>query len=157
MNYYEITQLLKDTFDTLGRTNVVTMGQTDQIDLKRTEIYPLAHIAPQPASRSQRTIDWAFTITIADLIDFNDDFLRDQPEPFFGRDNSQDVIAESFLTAETFIDTLNRGTTAQNNNVRAVASSTITPFTDRFNNVLAGVEFTFTITTPNSSVANGIC
>lgn len=157
MNYYEITQLLKDTFDGLGRTSVVTMGETDTIDLKRTEIFPLAHIAPQPAGRAERTIDWVFTITLCDIIDTNDEFIRDQPEPFFGRNNTQDVIAESFLTAETFIDTLNRGSVAQQNNVRASASTTLTPFADRFNNHLAGVEFTLTIQTPNSSVANGIC
>ena len=156
MTFYQITEAIRDTARGLGRIQGMTMGDLSEIDLRRTSLFPLLHMTVNPVERSERINTWSFTITICDKVDFSKEALEDQADPWLGTDNRQDVISDCMLSAERIIDIMTRGDLVDTG-IKANAVSSIIPFTDRMNNMLAGVEFTMTINAPNSSVSNGIC
>ena len=156
MNYYEITDTIRQELMATNEIKVVTHGSIEDVDLARQTIYPLAHITPSSAQTTDKTIQWSFTIVVMDIVDFNKYDLRDQDNPFYGTDNKQDVLNYVMYTLQKMVDRFRRGTPFSDL-VRLAAEPTYEPFVDRYENLLAGWSITLQLETPNTSVDYGIC
>ena len=156
MTYYEITEVLYDTL-TDSRVNFTTIshGSIEDVDLARQTIFPLAHITPSTATLNQRTISYSMNIAALDIVDFNKDDLRDESQPFYGTDNKMDVLNDLIVRLQIAADIIRRK--LSDSNITIDENISLTPFVDRFENLLAGWETTFTITIPSSAVRQGAC
>jgi hypothetical protein len=156
MNYYEITNTIRQELEATNQIKVVTHGSLEDVDLARQTIYPLAHITPSAAATTEKTIQWSFSIVVMDIVDFNKYDLRDQENPFYGTDNKQDVLNTIMYALQKMVSRFRRGT-PYSNLVRLVSEPTYEPFVDRYENLLAGWSIQLQLETPNTDVDYGIC
>lgn len=156
MTYYEITEVLHDTLmDSRVNFTTITHGSIEDVDLARQTLFPLAHITPSTATLNQRTISYSMNIAALDIVDFNKDDLRNETNPFYGTDNKMDVLNDLIVRLQIAADIIRRK--LSDNNITIDENITFSPFVDRFENLLAGWETTFTITIPSSAVRQGAC
>lgn len=156
MTYYQITQLMYDTLkDSRVDFRTITHGSLEDVDLARQTIFPLAHVTPSTATLNPKTISFSINIAALDIVDFNKDDLRDEPHPFRGTDNKMDVLNDLCIKLQIAADIIRRK--LSDNNIDIDDTIQLTPFVDRFENLLAGWETSFTITIPNSAIQQGVC
>lgn len=154
--YFGITDALRKAFSTTSRVNTITHGNLDLVDLKRQNIYPLVHVVSNGVTFGERTTDYAFGVTIMDIVDFDRSDPADEFEPFYGDDNAQDILHDLGITIELALDKLRRGELFDdmfrlNGDVGGVA------FINEGENVLAGYNVTINVTSLNASVTDGLC
>ena len=147
MNHvYDILDTLKTTLRGTRGVNTVTFGQLSDIDLDKTTIYPLSHIVLDSTRHSGNTLSFDIKILMADIVDVNKseaDF-----DDFYGNDNLQDVLNTQFEVGNRLVTLLKRGDLFANL-YRVTSDATLTPFIERFSNVLAGYELEVTIEMKN--------
>ena len=144
--FYQITKALNDELKTAG-FNTVTFGDITQVDLKRQTIYPLAHITPDVVTSQDATLNYSFQVLGMDLIDFNKDDVDDENVPFYGIDNKQDVLHDILLRLQQAVEQFKRGDQFDAL-MQLQEPMAYDPFVERFENVLAGWSFTFSVTAP---------
>lgn len=156
MTYYEITELLHNTLtDSRVDFSTITHGSIEDVDLARQTIFPLAHITPSTATLGDKTITYSINIAALDIVDFNKDDLRSEDNPFYGTDNKMDVLSDLAVRLQIGADIIRRK--LSDRNITIDTNITLTPFVDRFENLLAGWETTWSITIPSSAVNQGAC
>ena len=156
MTYYEVTQLLYDTLtDSRVGFTQVTHGSIEDVDLARQTLFPLAHVTPSTATLQGNTITYNMNVAALDIVDFNKDNLRDEAVPFYGTDNKFDVLNDTCVRLQIAFDIIT--SELANNLVETADVISLTPFVDRFENLLAGWETTIAITIPSSAVNQGGC
>lgn len=156
MTYYEITELLYNTLtDSRVDFSTITHGSIEDVDLARQTIFPLAHVTPSSATLGDKTISYSMNIAALDIVDFNKDDLREEANPYYGTDNKMDVLSDLAVRVQIAADIIRRK--LSDRNITIDSNITMTPFVDRFENLLAGWEATFTITIPSSAVNQGAC
>lgn len=156
MTYYEITELLHTTLtDSRVDFSTITHGSIEDVDLARQTIFPLAHVTPSTATLGDKTITYSMNIAALDIVDYNKDDLRDETNPFYGTDNKMDVLSDLSVRLQIAVDIIRRK--LSDRNITIESNITLTPFVDRFENLLAGWETTWSITIPSSAVNQGAC
>jgi len=156
MTYYQITELLYDTLtDARVDFTTITHGSIEDVDLARQTIFPLAHVTPSTATLNEKTIAYSMNIAALDIVDFNKNDLREEANPYYGTDNKMDVLSDLAVRLQIAVDVIRRELVDRN--ITIDTGITMTPFVDRFENLLAGWEVTLNITIPNSSVLQGGC
>jgi hypothetical protein len=147
MNHvYDILDTLKTTLRGTQGVNTVTFGQLSDIDLDKTTIYPLSHIVLDSTRHLGNTLSFDIKILMADIVDVNKseaDF-----DDFYGNDNLQDVLNTQFEVGNRLVTLLRRGDLFANH-YQVTSDATLTPFIERFSNVLAGYELDVTIEMKN--------
>ena len=154
--YYEATQLIKTIAEQTGLITTVTLGDFNSIDTKRQTLFPLLHVVPIGFVVDGSIVTYNYTLYFCDLVDYNKENLYTEPNPYWGTDNTIDVHNQMSLAAMLFIDKINRGD-SYDENFRISQSNTGTLFSNRLENLLSGVQMDISITTPSSSVTDGIC
>lgn len=154
--YFGITDAIRKAFSGTDRVNTITHGNLDLVDLSRQTIYPLVHVVSNGVTFGDKTTDYAFGITIMDIVDFDRSDPADESEPFYGDDNAQDILHDLGITMELAISELRRGDLYDdlfriNGDVTGVA------FINEGENVLAGYNVTISATGINASINDGIC
>lgn len=156
MTYYEITELLHTTLtDSRVDFSTITHGSIEDVDLARQTIFPLAHVTPSTATLGDKTITYSMNIAALDIVDYNKDDLRDETNPFYGTDNKMDVLSDLSVRLQIAVDIIRRK--LSDRNITIESNITLTPFVDRFENLLAGWETTWSISIPSSAVNQGAC
>lgn len=153
--YYTVSDLIEKTAIRTGQIKSVVHGNLADVDMKRQTIFPLMQVVPQNFNVSGKTVSYSFTVYILDLIDWNKNDLRDEVDLFRGTDNLIDVFHNTSYTAQMFLDYLNREPVTPYHELSIVNGGTFV--SNRFENLLAGVEMQFTITLPATSTYDGIC
>ena len=140
-SFYNLTQkiedsLLEDTF-----VNTVTYGDIFRIDLTKQAIFPLSHFFVQSAVYNERV--WTVTISLfcMDLVDLN---KEDTTDEFKGNDNEQDVLNTQMAVISRLLERLKRGD-LYDELFQLNGNPVMEPFTDRFDNLLAGWAVTFDV------------
>jgi len=154
--YYKATELIKDIATGTGLITTVTIGDFNSIDTKRQTLFSLLHIVPVNFVNVGSLVTYTFTLYFCDLVDYNKKDLYAEPKPYWGVDNTIDVHNQMSLAAQMFIDKINRGD-SYDDNIRISETNTGSFFTNRLENLLAGVQLDISLTMPNSSVTDGIC
>lgn len=143
--YYYIINTLRDHIKNNGFTNTVTTGNIYDVDLDKQTIFPLVHIMVNNASLNESTIGLNVSILFMDIVDESKSEITDL---WLGNDNEEDVLNTQLMIASRLVSDMLRGV-LYSNLVQTVAPVQCEPFTDRFENKLAGWTATFDVIIPN--------
>ena len=143
--YYYIIKTLKDYIKANEFTNTVTTGNIFEVDLSKQTIFPLVHLMVNSASISENTMALNVSILFMDIVDESKSEITDL---WLGNDNEEDVLNTQLMIASRLVSDMLRGV-LYSNLVQTIAPITCEPFTDRFENKLAGWTATFDVIIPN--------
>lgn len=150
--YYQIIEALNNSLSNNNITQSVTIGDITEVDLNRRTIFPLAHIVPTAGAIEQSFITIDFSITFADVVDISDENAKNNPEPFLGHNNLQDVHNTQLAAANLLVQSMLRGD-LWDNDFKVTTSPTVEPFQDRFENTLAGWVLSFQVEIRNTDTS----
>lgn len=136
--YYHIIDELK-TFLTNDRlVTTVTSGSLDDVDVKKQTIFPLCHIIVNNARIGMQTIDFNISIIAMDVVDITSN----------ANDNEDDVLNTQLAVLNRLAQAMMRGGLFEDY-IQVVGETNCEPFTERFENYLAGWTMTFDLSIPN--------
>ena len=143
--FYNVIGEIKTQLEVDPIVTSVTYGDIFDIDLNKQTLFPLSHIVVNQASLEGAT--WRFNISVfaMDILDIS---KEENASKFIGNDNEQDVLNTQLAVINRLCEALRRGDLMKDlwmldGNV------TCEPFTERFENNLAGWVATFDVITPN--------
>jgi len=145
-SYYIVTTYLKDILSADENVHTVIHGKTEDKDLYKKSIYPLAHILPQAAPfSSTRVNQFTFEIAVLDQRDLSKSLEEDK---FEGNDNQLDNLTTTFSVLNRLIATLR----LQNNEdmIELVSNTDATPVLFKDHNLMDGWSVTITLSIPNN-------
>jgi hypothetical protein len=143
--FYYVIDKLRDYIKDTGFVNTVSTGDIFEVDLQKQTIYPLSHIIVNNASPKEFVSSYNISILFMDLVDISKENATDV---FEGNDNLLDVLNEQLAIAQRLVSSLKRGDLFSNL-VQIDGDPLCEPFTDRFENKVAGWTLTFDIIVPN--------
>jgi len=143
--YYYVVNALKDYLKSNDFINTVTIGDIFKVDLNKQTIFPLAHIIVNNAQLSENNTSLNISILFMDIVDESKSLVTDVWE---GNDNEQDVLNTQLALASRLTSDLIRGY-LYSNLIQIENSPNAEPFTDRFENKVAGWTLTFDVIIPN--------
>jgi len=128
---------LKETLNNNPLVNLVTEGLTDEIDLGKQTIFPLAHIVINSASFQDNSVSFSLDIYCMDIVDISDD----------GVDNKIDVMNTQYNILLRLYEDLRRGNLWDEK--LEIVSMDITAFEQAYENYLAGWSASISVLIPN--------
>lgn len=143
--FYDITTKLKDHFTNDPIINTVTEGDIFEVDLNKQTIFPLVHMMINNASFETNVVRFNVSLIAMDIVDISKKATTDV---FRGSSNEQDVL-------NTQLEVLNRAYALMlhgnlwDDKYVVDGNPTCEPFTERFENYLAGWTMTLDILIPN--------
>ena len=144
--FYEITQAIKNQLQEDTFVNTVTTGDIFKVDLNKQTIFPLSHIIVNSVSYQGNVLNYNISILSMDIVD---ESKQETTDIFIGNDNEQDVLNTQLAVANRFLEVLNRGSLGEDYEL-VNGSANIEFFTERFENKIAGVTYTFDIAIQNT-------
>lgn len=144
-NYYNLLDRLKTHFDADLIVNTITQGDIFKVDLAKQTIFPLIHIIVNSSTIDEQTITWNVSLIAMDIVDISKSATTDV---FLGNDNEIDVLNTQHAVLNRVYDIMKRGTLMYDL-FQVEGTATLEPFTERFENYLAGWTMTLDIVTPN--------
>jgi len=145
MNYFDIIDKLKSHFESDPMINTVSQGDVFDIDLNKQTIFPLAHIIVNTATFEENVIRYNISILAMDITDIS---KKESPNKFDGNDNELWVLNSMLAVQNRCYELLRRGT-LYTEKFQVDGSPSCEPFTERFENKLAGFTMTFDVLIPN--------
>jgi hypothetical protein len=143
--YYSLLSQLKNHFDTDVLTNTVTQGNIFAVDLGKQTIFPLVHIMVNQITLNDNVLTANVTLLCMDNVSQR---KEEAPNNFENADNEIDVLNTTFLILNRAFEKLKHGT-MWDNMYKLRGAPTCEPFTERFENYLAGWAMTFDVDYPN--------
>jgi len=133
---YRIIKEIKDVLLDEPFVNTVTEGDIFEVDLNKQTIFPLSHIILNSATHQGNVLSFNITILLMDVINQKDD------------SNKVDIWNTQLLLATRVLNKLNRADIADEF-WELTGNPTYEPFTERFENDLAGWAVTFDVLVRN--------
>jgi hypothetical protein len=143
--YYYLVNTLKDYLKATNVINSVTIGDIFKVDLNKQTIFPLSHIIVNNAQLTENTTSLNVSILFMDIVDESKAEITDIWD---GNDNEQDVLNTQLALASRLTSALIRGGLFTSL-VQVISAPSAEPFTDRFENKVAGWTLTFDVMIPN--------
>ena len=143
--YYSLLSQLKTHFDTDVLTNTVTQGNIFAVDLGKQTIFPLVHIMVNQITLNDNVLTANVTLLCMDNVSQR---KEEAPNNFENADNEIDVLNTTLLILNRAFEKLKHGT-MWDNMYKLRGAPTCEPFTERFENYLAGWAMTFDVDYPN--------
>jgi hypothetical protein len=143
--FYDILDKLKWHFDNDEIVNSVTQGDIFQVDLNKQTIFPLTHIMVNSSSLQSNTQTFNVSILAMDIVDISKSEVTDV---FQENNNELDVLNTQHHVLNRCYQQMLHGNLWDLDFVVA-GEPTLEPFTERFENLLAGWTMTFDVTVPN--------
>jgi hypothetical protein len=144
-NYFKVLADLKQHFEQDNLVNTITEGDIFDVDLGKQTIFPLSHIMVNSANFEGNVIRFNVSILAMDIVDIS---KTETTDTFIGNDNKQDVLNTQLAVLNRAYEMLRRGDLYDNNFV-VDGNPSCEPFTERFENLLAGWTMTFDVLVPN--------
>ena len=145
--FYLATDRIKNYLLSLDEVNTVTFGDIREIDLNKHTIFPLAHVTVNNVQLASGTMTFNMTVLSMDVVHANkadkpieEDAVADNT--FYGVDNEQDVLNEQLTVVNLLNQSLSRAS-LRTDLFELTGQGSCEPFTDRFENKLAGWAYTF--------------
>jgi len=142
--YYNILTTIKEQLELDTFVNTVTEGDIFEVDLSKQTIFPLSHIMVNNVTRESSVLRFNVTVMCMDIVDKS---KEETTNIFRGNDNEQDVLNTQLAVVLRMLEIFDRGENVIT--FRIDGDPTIEPFTERFENYLAGWAVTFDILIPN--------
>ena len=133
---YRIIKEIKDVLLEEPFVNTVTEGDIFEIDLNKQTMFPLSHIIINQATHQGNVLSFNITVLLMDIINQKDD------------SNKVDIWNTQLLLATRVLNRLNRADIASDF-WELTGQPTYEPFTERFENDLAGWAVTFDVLVRN--------
>lgn len=143
--YFYVINKLKDYLKATPFVNTVTTGDISAVDLYKQTIFPLIHIIVNNATLAEVTMTLNISILFMDLVDDSKSEITNKWE---GNDNEEDVLNTQLAVAQRLTADLMRGN-LYSSQVVVLSEPNAEPFTDRFENKVAGWTLTFDVIVPN--------
>jgi hypothetical protein len=143
--YYYLVNTLKDYLKATNVINSVTIGDIFKVDLNKQTIFPLSHIIVNNAELAENTTSLNVSILFMDIVD---ESKAEVTDIWDGNDNEQDVLNTQLALASRLTGALIRGGLFTSL-VQVISAPNAEPFTDRFENKVAGWTLTFDVMIPN--------
>jgi hypothetical protein len=143
--FYTITEALQTHFNNDVLVNTVTEGDIFEVDLNKQTIFPLVHVMVNNATFETNVVRFNISLLAMDIVNISKDETTDI---YRGNANEQDVL-------NTQLEILNRAYAQMlhgnlwDSEVVVDGNPTCEPFTERFENYLAGWTMTFDVLIPN--------
>lgn len=143
--FYDITTALRNHFTADPIVNTITEGDIFEVDLNKQTIFPLVHLMVNNATFETNVVRFNISLLAMDIVDISKKATTDV---FRGNSNEQDVL-------NTQLEVLNRAYALMLHgnlwDAKYVVDGnpTCEPFTERFENYLAGWTMTFDVLIPN--------
>lgn len=143
--FYQVTTAIKDQLYKDIFVNTVSTGDIFEIDLNKQTIFPLSHIIVNNATYNGNV--WLFNISVLcmDVVDFS---KTEQTDQFLTNDNEQDVLHTQLMVINRLLEVLRRGA-LNDAGYELSGTPNCEPFTDRFENRIAGWTVTFDVMVAN--------
>jgi hypothetical protein len=148
MKYYEILDILNDQLIADDFVNTVTRGDIFDVDLGKQNIFPLSHIVVNNVTKEARILRFNITLMCMDIVDKTSD---DDVNSLRRNDNEDDVLNTQLAVAMRAMEVFERGDNTKSWVLDGNPS--FEPFTERFENYLAGWACTFDLLIPNTMTA----
>jgi hypothetical protein len=143
--FYLLTEKIKDELQADDNVNTVTYGDITQVDLDKQTIFPLSHFIVNNVSSGESTLTFNISVLAMDVVDFSKEEVSDT---FEGNNNEQDVFNTQLAVLNKLIQKLRAGSLYRDK-YQVLGEVNIEPFTDRFENALAGWTATFDVIIQN--------
>ena len=143
--FYDILDKLKWHFDSDAVTNTVTQGDIFQVDLNKQTIFPLVHLMVNSSTLQANTIKFNVSIIAMDIVDISKSEVTDL---FQENNNELDVLNTQHAVLNRCFQQLLHGNLWDGKYV-IDGEPSLEPFTERFENFLAGWTMTLDILVPN--------
>ena len=150
--FYNITKTIKDTLEAHSQVNVVTFGDIFDVDLNKQTIFPLSHLMINQASFEGQVVRMNVSVMCMDVVDETKEDPRSQNEPFYGTNNEQDILNTQLAVINDVVAKLRKGT-LYTDLYQLDGNPTCVPFSERFENLLAGWTATFDVLLPNTEIS----
>ena len=142
--YFDLIDKLKGHMDTDPIINTTTKGDIFKVDLSKQSIFPLCHIIVNDATLNENVISYSISIIAMDIVDFS----KEEGDAFNGN-NDEDYVLNTMLQVLTRAYEMLRRGDLHTDLFQVDGTPTCEPFTDRFENVVAGWTMSLTINVPN--------
>lgn len=147
---YEVLDKIKSKLEASPNIQTVSFGDLFEINLNKTDIFPIAHINMGDVSFEEYKLVLNFNILFLDIVDDNRD--PDMTDDFYGNNNLQDILNTLLAEANVLVSDLRRGQ-GYEDLFQVDTDLTASPFLDRFENQLAGWSLNINISFPNNEVS----
>jgi hypothetical protein len=142
--YTYLIDTLREAFEDIPLVTSVTTGSLDDIDNYKQTLFPLVHIIVNNMSPESNILRFNVTIMAMDIVDISQSETTDR---FRGNDNEQEVLNTTSIILIRVAELLRRG--ELNDRLEILGNASCEPFTERFENLLAGWAMTLDIILPN--------
>jgi hypothetical protein len=143
--FYNLIDTIKAELEAIPFVNTVTQGDIYDVDLAKQTIFPLSHIIVNNATFENNQTRFNVSIVAMDIVDIN---KKDAPTEYIGNDNVQDVLNQQLIVCQRVYESARRGD-LYSDLYQTDGTATCEPFTERFENFLAGWTMTFDVLVPN--------
>jgi hypothetical protein len=145
-NYFNILDTLKGHLDNDPFITTVTEGDIFQVDLGKQTLFPLAHIMVNTATFEGNVLRFNITLMVMDIADIS----KNEPSTIFlGNNNEQEILNTTLSVLNRAYEVLRRGD-LYSDNFQVDGNPSCEPFTERFENYLAGWAMTFDVLVGNT-------
>lgn len=145
MNYFTTVDTLRTHFASDPIVNEVTQGDIFSVDLNKKTIFPLVHIMVNSSTAEEFVVRYNITIMAMDIVDFS---KADNTDLFYGMDNEIDALNSMHDVLIRAFKLMKAGS-IWDAKVQIEDTAELEPFSERFENNLAGWAMTFDIVVPN--------
>ena len=146
--FYNVLTELQTLLDADDNVNTVTYGDIDDVALNKQTIYPLAHVMVNNCNYQGSILNMQVSVICMDIVDITKETITDV---FLGKDNEQDVLNTQLAVLIRLFETLRRN----DYDYQLREDVTLEPFTDRFEDKVAGWTATFNIEIENDMTICG--
>jgi len=140
---YRVLEKIRETLESDIDVNKVTFGDITQVDLEKQTIYPLSHVILNAITSNEQVLRFSVSVIAMDLVD-----VTKEEDDGFERSNEQDVLNTQLAVVNKLVQKMRIGTLFVDK-YQVEGDATIEPFTDRFENQVAGVVITFEVIIEN--------
>ena len=140
MTYLDVVNKIKEYFENSELVARVENEDLDDFDLKKSTVYPLALFYVQDVPLNSPVNTFTIQLLVMDILDINKET---------GQDNRDYIWNQTLAIINNFQQQLRRGDLFVEQ-VQITGDVTAEPFTDRFDNGLAGWGVQISIQVPNT-------
>ncbi len=143
--FYLVTDTIKTQLLADPNVNTVSFGNIQDVDLSKQTIFPLSHVIINSVSFLDKRLNFNISVISMDVVDVSKEETTDI---FRGNNNEQDILNTQLEVQNRLIQELKRGD-LYTNQYQVVSEPNTEPFSDRFENEVAGWAVTFDVITNN--------
>ena len=140
-----------------NQITTVTTGDVWDINMDKTELFPIMHISPVNVQTGLSQLNYTFQIFVMDLVSEDAEWTESNFQSADNLSNEQEALSTCLEICVDLIAMMRQGTAQSLNTVDSLQKPvyfsdgeyTIEPFVERFDNLCTGWVFTFNMVTEN--------